>query len=146
MTQESWKPAVPRRGLLIIAGVIWSAVGVMLCLFALTWFSGTPLPEALSLGALGLLAGFSIYRLGFRRIVRKNISRIEQSAEHPCLFSFQSWKSYFLVALMITMGALLRHSTIPRRFLAPCYQTMGLALLLGSLHYYASFRRMAGSR
>ena len=146
MSLERWKPAVPRHWLLVIAGLMWSAVGVMLCLFAVTWLSGVRWIEATGLGASGALLGLLIYRVGFHRIVRKNIDRIEHAAERPCLFSFQAWRSYVIIVLMIAMGVFLRHSMIPKPFLAVPYETMGLALLLASLHYYAGFRRSTARR
>jgi hypothetical protein len=146
MSLERWKPAVPRHWLLVIAGLMWSAVGVMLCLFAASWLSVVGWVEAAGLGAAGVLLGLLIYRMGFHRIVRKNIDRIEHAAERPCLFSFQAWKSYLIVIAMIVMGAFLRHSMIPKPFLAVLYETMGLALFLASLHYYANFRRIAVHR
>jgi hypothetical protein len=37
---------------------------------------------------------------------------------------------------MITMGILLRHSSIPKTLLAPMYIGIGGGLIIASLHYY----------
>ena len=52
-----------------------------------------------------------------------------------CVFSFMTWKSYVIVAVMVAMGALLRHSPIPKPYLAILYIGIGLALLLSSIRY-----------
>jgi hypothetical protein len=57
-----------------------------------------------------------------------------------CVFSFFSWKSYVLIAMMITLGRLCRHSAIPKPYLAVVYITMGLALILSSFTYIKVFR------
>ncbi len=52
-----------------------------------------------------------------------------------CVFSFITWKSYVVVAVMVAMGALLRHSPIPKPYLSILYIGIGLALLLSSIRY-----------
>ena len=52
-----------------------------------------------------------------------------------CVFSFITWKSYIIVAVMIAMGTLLRHSPIPKPYLAVVYTGIGLALVLSSVRY-----------
>jgi hypothetical protein len=59
--------------------------------------------------------------------------------EKQCLFAFIPWKSYLMIALMITMGAILRHSSIPKPYLAILYTTIGLALILSSVRYIRTF-------
>jgi hypothetical protein len=44
--------------------------------------------------------------------------------------------------VMTALGATLRHSTIPREYLAALYLTIGGALFLSSIHYYVRLRRM----
>jgi ABC-type nickel/cobalt efflux system permease component RcnA len=53
-----------------------------------------------------------------------------------------SWKSYILVAVMMTMGIALRHSSIPKQFLSVLYLAIGLALMLSSLRYIRRFIRV----
>jgi hypothetical protein len=52
-----------------------------------------------------------------------------------CIFAFISWKSYLLVVLMALLGVLLRHSSLPRQYLAIIYIGIGLALVLSSIRY-----------
>ena len=47
---------------------------------------------------------------------------------------------------MIALGVFLRHSRIPREYLAALYLTIGGALFLSSLHYYVQLWRLAFPR
>ena len=141
MLGQRLKPSVPRCWLLMLAGLVWSSVGLGLWSLALHWLADVSPPWSVALGLAGLLMGLVIHRFGFSRIVRRNIERISHSAERPCLFSFQAWHSWLLVALMIAMGITLRHSPLPRPVLAEVYSAIGTALASGSLQYYRSFRQ-----
>jgi hypothetical protein len=69
--------------------------------------------------------------LGFRKLARKNLARIQQLNDRACLFSFLAWKSYAIVAVMITGGVLLRHSAIPKPYLAIQSEQTGTTQLHG---------------
>ena len=45
------------------------------------------------------------------------------------------WKSYILIITMILAGYLLRHSPIPKLYLAVLYTGIGTALILSSVRY-----------
>ncbi len=136
MSLRAWKPTVPRPGLLLLAGLMWSAVGLMLCLRAYGWLAAVPAGRALPLAGLGLVLGVAVYRFGFSRLARRNILRIQAAPDRACLFSFQAWRSYLIILVMITLGILLRGSPIPKDLLAPVYLTIGGGLFLSSLLYY----------
>jgi hypothetical protein len=76
---------------------------------------------------------------GFSRLVRQNLERIRSRPAKACLFGFQSWKSYLIVAVMVTMGAVLRHSGVPKPQLAVVYLAMGGAMVLSSPRYFREF-------
>lgn len=130
------KPAVSKCLLIFLAGLMWSTVGVMLCSMAYYWLKGVDWLTALLLGLFGIILSLAAYRFGFSGIARKNIDRICLLPERGCIFAFQAWKSYLIIACMITLGIILRHSPIPKHYLATVYTTIGGALLLSSLHYY----------
>jgi hypothetical protein len=73
------------------------------------------------------------------RIVRKNIARIEDGPTRASAFAFQGWKSYLVTVLMVAMGITLRHSAVPKPYLAVIYEGVGAALLLTSLLYHRRF-------
>ncbi len=130
------KPTVPKCLLIALAGLMWSTVGVMLCSMAYYWLKGLGWLTAFPFGLFGIILSLAAYRFGFSGIARKNIDRICLLPEKGCIFAFQAWKSYLIIAFMIALGIILRHSPIPKHYLAIVYTTIGGALLLSSLHYY----------
>ena len=110
------KPGTPKNWLLFTAGLIWTAVGILLISLALGWI----LQPAVDSRWIYLLCGFGlaylIYKFGFSRLAAKNNQRIQNlPVANPCLFAFQEWHSYPLVLLMIGLGITLRKFTpIPK--------------------------------
>lgn len=135
-------PSARRSTLILIAGLVWSAVGLGLIVAAARWLlmSGEYAVAAL---ILGLVAGWFIYSLGFDGLVRKNLERIRQLApekDRICVFAFQHWRSYPIVVIMIMLGYTLRHLPVARIYIAPIYLAIGLGLALASLHYYRNLQ------
>ena len=133
---DKLKPAVSKYLLIALAGLMWSAVGVILCRMAYYWFKEIGWFAALPFGSLGIVLLLAVYFFGFSGIARKNIDRICLLSEKGCIFAFQAWKSYLIIVVMIALGIILRHSPISRQYLAIVYMAIGGALLLASLHYY----------
>lgn len=132
---EKWKPGVPKSILLLIAGIMWIMVGVMLNGLAYSWLRAESLKWAIFALVAGFVCSLVIHHFGFLRVVDKNLDRILPMQGRRCIFSFMPWKSYFLIAIMAAMGVLLRHSAIPKRYLAVLYIAIGTALILSSLRY-----------
>jgi len=133
------KPAVSRRSLFLLAGVVWSCAGVVLIRFAVRWLSAYPGPSVLTLLSFGagIVLGSLIALCGFRHIARNNIRRIFQLPEKSCLFAFQKWQGYLLVAFMMSLGMFVRHSQLLHPLLlAAMYTGIGSALLGTSFLYY----------
>jgi hypothetical protein len=130
------KPATPKNWLIATAGLLWSTVGVMLCSIAFHWMVSLLIGRMILLVSAGVLGAIVAYRFTFSSIAQKNIIRLLQFPEKVCFFAFQAWKSYFIIIVMILLGATLRHSSIPKHYLAVVYLTIGGALFLSSLHYY----------
>jgi len=137
--REIFKPAVTKSVLLFLAGFVWLCIGTMLLIFAYSWLSEAPRTISLMLFGLGVVVALLIHRFGFLKIVDKNIERILPMVEKKCLFSFITWKSYMIIIVMVAMGALLRHSAIPKQYLAIVYIGIGLALILSSFRYIRVF-------
>lgn len=132
---KDYKPAVPPRILLLFAGLVWIGVGLMLLGLAAGWLGGEHLAPLSLLVAVGVLAALVIHHFGFLRVVDKNLGRILAMEGKRCAFAFMSAKSYLMVALMIALGIGLRHSPIPKPYLAVLYIGIGLALILSSVRY-----------
>ncbi len=132
-----WKrlrPSVKKTTLLFLAAFMWIGVGIFLQTLAYTWLHRTP-GHWMVLAGAGIAAALVIHHFGFLRVVDKNLARILPMEGKRCAFSFISWKSYLLVAVMICMGVILRHSPIPKPYLAVLYIAIGLALILSSIRY-----------
>ena len=135
-------PAAPRRVLILLAGLVWSAVGIALIVMATVWLLRADryvIPALM----LGLIGGGIVYRFGFLRLVRRNVKRIRETApgkDRVCVFAFQNTRSYVIIAVMVMLGYTLRHLPLDKVYLAPIYLTIGLGLLLSSGHYYGELR------
>jgi uncharacterized membrane protein len=133
------KPVITNRVLLLFAGIVWECVGILLLYLAYSWLSVTPAINIYLFAGAGVVLALLVHHFGFLKIVDKNLQRIIQMDEKKNLFSFMPWKSYLLVVIMITMGAVLRHSVVPKHYLAIVYIGIGLALILSSVRYIRIF-------
>lgn len=146
-TLYKFKPAARKIWLQLTAGLMWSGVGLMLFIIARRWL----VEVERSTEVMELIAGFllasAIYFWGFSKLAGKNIRRIEALPNpKPCLFAFQAWTSYPLVAVMIAMGIYLRvYSSFPHPLLAITYIGIGGGLLGSSVHYYAHIFRASSA-
>jgi hypothetical protein len=136
MELRSFKPGVSKTWLIAIAGSVWSLVGLMLCRLAYRWLAVVRWKWVIPLDLFCIILAWIAYRWCFYRIARKNITRLSLLTEKTCIFAFQRWESYILVALMISLGIALRNLPIPRPYLAVLYTMIGGALFLASLQYY----------
>ncbi len=136
------KPALPRPWLKLLSGLMWSGVGIMLGRLAWGWLRLLDLSQAILLGFIGILLAMGIGGLGFGPLARKNLERIARLPSRPCLFAFQAWTSYPLVVVMIGLGITLRHSPIPKTWLAALYLGIGGGLFLASIYYYADLAKL----
>jgi hypothetical protein len=133
---EKYKPAVNKRFLVFLAGFIWIGVGIMLNSFAASWLMTYGRSPLFLFIAIGLAGSVIIHHYGFLKIVDKNLGRISKMEGKRCAFSFMTWRSYFTVAIMVTMGIMLRHSAIPKQYLSVLYIAIGMALILSSIRYF----------
>lgn len=132
-------PEADRNVLRLLAGTVWTTVGLALCVLAVFWLVVTPGNWILPL-ALGIIVGTLVYFFGFSRLVKKNKARIYQQApgkNKVCIFAFQSWSSYIIIVVMMALGYFLRHLPVSRLYLVPIYLAIGIGLFLASLHYYS---------
>jgi len=137
MNYSKLKPAVNRKWLIIVSGLMWSGVGMFLNILAFNWLKSFNNTQLFVTIIIGLLAGWVIARFGFGNIADKNINRIFAYPKEVCVFAFQEWKSYILIAVMMSMGIFLRTTgLIPKYILAPMYIGIGTALFLASFKYY----------
>ncbi len=129
------KPAVDKSVLIFLSGSMWVAVGTMLLYLSYSWLNAAHAQNSFLFAGVGAAAALVIHHFGFLKIVDKNLGRILPLEGKQCVFSFMPWKSYILVAVMITMGMLLRGSPIPKTYLSVFYIGIGLSLILSSMRY-----------
>jgi hypothetical protein len=128
--------------LIFLAGLMWCGVGVMLVRYAVSWLSLCSGKEQLLFYSVGFLAAMPIHHFGFLRIADKNLNRLLPLKGKQNLFSFMTWKSYIIVVIMVSMGIVLRHSSIPKRYLSILYNGIGLALFLSGIRYFRNFFKL----
>ena len=142
MELEKYKPAVTKDVLLLIAGIVWEGVGVMLLYLAVSWLHKASDVNIYPYAIAGILLALLVHHFGFLKIVDKNLNRILQmDLKKKCFFSFVPSRSYLIIIVMIVMGITLRHSMIPKYYLAILYIGIGLALILSSVRYIRIFFR-----
>ena len=132
---EKYKPGVHHKLLLGLAGAMWLGVGIMLVVMAVHWlqsYDGNMWYFAIP----GFIGALVIHHYGFLRIVDRNLGRISRLSVRSCIFSFISWRSYVIIAIMAGMGFILRHSAIPKQYLSSVYLAIGMALMLSSIRYF----------
>ncbi len=126
----------------LISGVLWSCIGLFLITLATSWLVTLKVDHSWLLIFSGTLAGIIVSFYGFTNIVNKNIERINGLEGQVSILAFQTWRSYMLVIIMMTMGIYIRRSEwIPLLIKTPGYYTIGTALSLSSFRYYKAFTR-----
>jgi hypothetical protein len=130
-------PKVSKNVLIFISGLLWSGVGLFLIRLAFRWIEKLSQPELLLAIIGGLILGSVIAYFGFSGLANKNIERINMYQNRVCIWAFQKWSSYVLIAFMMSLGIFMRNAAfIPKLVLIPMYIGIGLALFLASFRYY----------
>lgn len=135
MNLRKFTPAVDKKILILLAGLMWCGVGVMLIRYAVLWLSAFSIKEQVFFYLIGFMAALPIHFFGFIRIARKNLRRLMPMEVKKCVFSFMTWRSYLIVLLMVSLGITLRHSSLPKQYLSILYNGIGLALFLSGTRY-----------
>jgi hypothetical protein len=142
----NFHPAVPRHWLFAFGGLIWTAVGLLLCTRALVWLATFALSTEFLIEIVGVLLATAGYVYGLSKVVQKNIARISGLPDPACAFAFTGWRGYVMIGVMVTLGITLRNSFIPHYYLSIPYTAMGGMLLIGSLSFYRRFLEIALQR
>ena len=135
-------PKVNKNILILISGILWSGVGILLAKIASKWFYLYSVKQLILMIIGGLALGIVISYFGFSNLAQKNIDRINLYKEKVCVWAFQKWQSYFLIAFMISLGIFMRStSMMPKFVLIPMYIGIGFALFTASFKYYVFLYR-----
>ncbi len=139
---KKYDPAVDKRFLIALSGIIWSIVGIILCILAINWLSQTTAKNATWPGIAGLILSLLIHHFVFLKLVDRNIERIISKKGKVCIFAFQPWRSYFIILIMVGMGMVMRNSPLPKSYLSIIYIGFGGAMLLSSFRYHRIFLKL----
>jgi hypothetical protein len=135
-------PPASRRTQLLLAGLMWTAVGLMLPTMGLIW-------DVQGYGLLGLLFAAPFLAVGLLkskildRISVRTIAHIRQRDPEGPFLGFLPLQSWLLIGLMMVTGATLRHFLVggaPRAWLGFVYVAVGSALLISSRTLWRGWR------
>jgi hypothetical protein len=135
-----FKPAVSRRTLLLVAGCAWSIAGGILITRAMIQLIIINHFLIIDMVA-GVIIGIGFYLLLFAKISKRHITRITLiKVDNPCFFSFFNFRSYIMMAIMITGGITLRRlDVINHEILYTFFLMMGLPLLISAYRFFFSY-------
>ena len=139
LIDPAYKPAIPRRFLLLLASAFWAVAGGILVVRAFFWLEEQGTGTMMFVESASIAIAITAYLLWFSKLVLRNIARIHTLPEWACAFAFTAWHGYLMIGLMMTFGILLRNSTVPRMYLAVPYAIMGAILLVGSARFIREF-------
>jgi len=136
-----YKPSVPRKHLLLVAAFVWLLAGGILSFRGLKGLSWTG-PVLVSM-LIAFAGGILFFYLLFLRISTKHIGRIKSlEILRPCVFSFFDFRSYLMMAIMITMGVTVRKlHLISNDIISYFFITMAIPLLLSSARFFMAWRQ-----
>lgn len=127
--KKSFKPGVSRSVHLFAAPFLWTAIGILLMVRGFGWIGAGP---ARWLVLLALVIGTIKSRLILDKTARKSLQRILEMNDNTCIGAVYSWKTWLLVALMMTFGITMRKLTDPGLVIGTLYMAIGWALVLSS--------------
>ena len=124
---------VSKRVLLAIASFVWLSAGFNVARIGIAEYADNFTP----LLPLWTVLVFIPFFFMFRQMVKKNTRRIlAYESERVLFLKFFTLKSYILIAVMMSLGMVLRGvSAVPRMFIAFFYTGLGCALFLAGVHF-----------
>jgi hypothetical protein len=92
---------------------------------------------------IGVVFGALFYILLFAQISKKHITRITLiKIDNPCFFSFFNFRSYLLMAIMISGGITLRVSgLVNSEIIYTFFLCMGIPLLVSAWRFFYSYAK-----
>lgn len=138
-----WKVKTER--LLLIAAIVWGAAGINILLIGLAAYT----PYVSLINVLLSAAVFAVFgAFIFIPLVRKHTLRITSYTKKTQYFwMFFDLKSFIIMAVMMTLGIVLRNTpAVPRVFIAVFYAGLGAALLCAGILFGRSYVHARGAK
>ena len=137
---QDHKPAAPVGVHLLLAALMWTAVGGALLFFGARWVWMAQLPHGWLLLAAGVLAGLVKTRFVLWSAAGRITNRIITHGDGRCVGGFLSLRTWAFVVVMVAAGRLLRGAVLPRTAVGLVYAAVGVALLTASLRLWSIWR------
>lgn len=140
--------SLSRKTQLALAALMWSGVGIMLPAMGLVWCIQHYGPIGALFAAPFLAVGLLKSKV-LDRISARNIEHIRTRDPEGFVLGFLPLRSWILIAGMMAMGQILRHTLFaadgpwPRAWLGFIYVAVGSALLMSSRKLWQGWREQA---
>lgn len=133
-------PRGSKRTLMMMAAIVWMFAGyqIMRLGYQVVFSNKNNLILSLTV-AVGV--GYVFFNFIFKKMAKKHQIRImNYTKEYLCLFSFFDKKGYLIMAMMMSLGMLIRSiEAINPMCWAPFYMGLGTALFLGGCLFMISW-------
>lgn len=119
-----------RQFLVFMAGVVWILAGVnILRIGIMTWINISSFQLFRVCEAIVVFLLF--FNFVFKKLFYKHTKRIEQKKDKSCPFAFFDMKGWIVMAVMITVGILVRKfQLLPNTFISVFYVGLSSALII----------------
>ena len=119
-----------RQFLVFMAGVVWILAGVnILRIGIMTWINISSFQLFRVCEAIVVFLLF--FNFVFKKLFYKHTKRIEQKKDKSCPFAFFDVKGWIVMAVMITVGILVRKfQLLPNTFISVFYVGLSSALII----------------
>jgi hypothetical protein len=131
------------RTQLLLASLLWTAIGIMLPTLGLAWILQRYGPIGVLFAAPFLALGLAKSHLLLDRISERTLDRVRRRGDGTFAAGFFSAKSWLLVLVMMASGQIIRASGFPRAWLGFIYVAVGTAMLLSSRKLWAGWTTLA---
>ncbi len=138
---DAYKPAAPARVHLLLAALMWTVVGGVLALVGGHWLLGAPSAYPGLWLILAAAAGWLKARFVLQSTARRVVDRIRTRGDHRCIGGFVSWRTWAFIAVMATIGYVLRHGLLPHAVVGFIYVAVGVALLVAATSIWRAWHR-----
>ena len=136
---ETYKPVASSRVQLLLAGLMWSLVGVGLISVGTYWVLSSS-SHIIGLLAIALFIGLGKSLLILDRVAGRIVNRIALRGEGRCLVGFFSLRVWALVIFMMLMGRILHGAGISSSLLGLIYAAVGTSLLISSRSMWLAWK------
>ena len=136
---ETYKPVASSRVQLLLAGLMWSLVGLGLIVVGNYWVLSTS-SHIIGLLAISLCIGLGKSLLILDRVADRIVQRIAIRGEGRCLVSFYSLRVWAIGIIMMLVGRILRGAGISYSLLGLIYAAVGTSLLISSRSIWLAWK------